>query len=263
MRAAAAMDAVNSLVSAVQARTGASDNVAQVLAWLAILTAAYLALQVLQGLVKGVVKKGRSRGQLALLLGQCGAGKTALFFRLRDNEEVQTVSSLKPLRDTFQLRPSEGEEPFGPIEVADCPGHQRLRGKANEFLKEARCVIYLVDAEDKQRLKDVAEHLYEMMTNPDILELHTPILLACNKCDLSSARPEKFIMDEIDREIEQMRVSRAATLEGQDQADSYLGIDGEKFKLLEHSPCPIQTCRISAKKVQLEPVFDFLREQYS
>lgn len=30
-------------------------------------------------------------------------------------------------------------------------------------------------------------------------------------------------MEEIEREIEQMRVSRGATLEGQDQADSALG----------------------------------------
>ena len=74
------------------------------------------------------------------------------------------------------------------------------------------------------------------------------MLVACNKSDLTSARTEKFIVrafdwasvdrfaqdafclgpllvsqlkvEEIEREIEQMRVSRAATLEGQDQADS-------------------------------------------
>jgi len=79
----------------------------------------------------------------------------------------------------------------------------------------------------------------------------------------ATARAEKFITEEIEREIEQMRVSRAATLEGQDSADSYLGVDGEKFKLLEHAPCPVEICRISAKKVELQPVFDFLRQQFS
>ena len=53
-----------------------------------------------------------------------------------------------------------------------------------------------------------------------MLELHTPILIACNKSDLASARSEKSIVEEIEREMEQMRVSRGATLEGQDQADS-------------------------------------------
>mmetsp|Transcript_67555 Transcript_67555/g.197699 ORF Transcript_67555/g.197699 Transcript_67555/m.197699 type:complete len:259 (+) Transcript_67555:69-845(+) len=258
------MEAVNGLASSVEAKLGVSTSSAQVLTWLAILFVGYLVLQVLQGLSKGVLKSRRGRGNLVLLLGQCGAGKTALFFRLREkNEEVQTVSSLKPIRDVLQIEAEEGEEALGSIEVVDYPGHQRLRGKAAELLKEARCIVYVIDSEDKQRLKDVAEHLYELMTHPEVLELHTPILLACNKSDLPSARPEKFIMDEIDREIEQMRVSRAATLEGQDQADSYLGVDGEKFKIIEHAPCPIETCRISAKKVQLAPLYDFLRQQFA
>uniref|UniRef100_A0A7S1RE66 Signal recognition particle receptor subunit beta n=1 Tax=Alexandrium catenella TaxID=2925 RepID=A0A7S1RE66_ALECA len=258
------MEAVNGLASSVEAKLGVSTGFAQVLTWLLVLAVAYLALQALQGLGKGVLKSSRGRGNVALILGQCGAGKTVLFFRLRDrDEEVQTVSSMKPIRDTLQINAGEGEEALGPIEVVDYPGHLRLRGKSADLLKDARCIIYVIDSEDKQRLKDVAEHLYELLTHPEVLELHTPILLTFNKSDLPSARPEKFILDEIDREIEQMRVSRAATLEGQDQADSYLGVDGEKFKIMEHAPCPIQTCRISAKKVQLAPLYDFLRQQFA
>jgi len=254
------MDTVNGFAASVEGKLGVSENFAQVLTWLVILTVGWMVLQLLQGATKGVLTKSRARGNVTLILGQCGAGKTALFFRLRDQAEVSSVSSLKPLRDKLQVQELES---MGPVEVVDCPGHQRMRGRASEFLKEARCIVYVVDSEDKQKLKDVAEHLYELMTNPEILELHTPILLACNKIDLASARTEKFIIDEIEREIEIMRNSRAATLEGQDQADSYLGIDGEKFKLLDHAPCPIQTCRISVKKPNLDPLYDFLRQQFA
>mmetsp|Transcript_44453 Transcript_44453/g.102744 ORF Transcript_44453/g.102744 Transcript_44453/m.102744 type:complete len:259 (-) Transcript_44453:127-903(-) len=257
------MDTVNGLASSVEAKLGVTASVAQVITWFAILVLGYLGLQILQGFARSLLRTRRGQGNLALILGQCGSGKTTVFFRLRNrDEEVQTVSSLKPLRDAIQLQRGQESEPFGPVEVVDCPGHQRLRGKAAELLKEARCIIYVIDSEDKQRLKDVAEHLYELMTHPEVLELRTPMLLACNKCDLPSARSEKFIVDDIEREIEQMRVSRAATLEGQDQADSYLGVDGEKFKLLEHAPCPVQTCRISTKKVQLDPLYDFLRQHF-
>eukprot|EP00435_Cladocopium_sp_Y103_P040529 s2202_g11.t1 len=177
----------------------------------------------------------RSRGNVTLMLGQCGSGKTATFFRLRDGEEVQTVSSLQLQRDSFPIKAGENpDQQLSSVEVIDFPGHLRMRGKANDMLPEARCIIYLVDSDDKPKLKDdVAEHFYELLTNRDMLELHTPILIACNKSDLSTARSEKFIVEEIEREIEQMRVSRGATLEGQDQADSYLGIDGEKFKLMD------------------------------
>merc|ERR1712048_747942 len=101
---------------------------------------------------------------------------------------------------------------------------------------------------------------YELFTNQDLCALHTPVLLAQNKTDLQTAKTEKYIIDEIEREIEQMRVSRGATLAGEDQADSYLGVDGEKFKLFEHSPCPVEVCRISAKKPSLDPLFDFVRQ---
>mmetsp|Transcript_33614 Transcript_33614/g.99798 ORF Transcript_33614/g.99798 Transcript_33614/m.99798 type:complete len:252 (-) Transcript_33614:35-790(-) len=204
---------------------------------------------------KGAVT-GKVRGARTLLLGQCNAGKTTLFFQLRDQEEVSTVSSLNPLRDAVAI---EGMA----VDVTDFPGHQRYRGKASDILKEAKCLVYVVDAEDKQRLKDVAEHFYELLTHQAVTDARIPILLACNKCDLPSARTEKFIVEEIEREIEQMRVSRAATLEGQDQAESYLGIDGEKFKLLEHSPTSIEVCRISAKKPQIQPVLEFLTKNYA
>merc|ERR1719316_1733835 len=104
---------------------------------------------------KGLGGKSMSRGNLLLLLGQCGAGKTALFFRLRDAEDVQTVSSLKPLRDTLNIK-AEGEEDLPTIETVDCPGHQRLRGKSMDLVKQARAMVYVVDSQDKARLKDVA-----------------------------------------------------------------------------------------------------------
>ncbi|CAK0837252.1 unnamed protein product [Prorocentrum cordatum] len=51
------------------------------------------------------------------------------------------------------------DPPELPEEVMDYPGHPRLRGKLVEHLKEARCIIYVVDSENKAQLKDVAEHL--------------------------------------------------------------------------------------------------------
>ena len=42
-------------------------------------------------------------------------------------------------------------------------------------------------------------------------------------------------------------MSRAAALEGQDEDDSLLGIDGVAFKLEEHSPFPVVTTRRSGK----------------
>ncbi|CAE7513222.1 SRPRB [Symbiodinium natans] len=278
------MEYVRKASGAIEASLGVGSSTALVLTFLVILISIYATLHIFQVVSGSGIRPRRSRGNAALLLGPCGSGKTAVFFRLRDGEEVQTVSSLSPARDSFEIKAGEApllalarafllpvvpgcsscimlpqaDQKLGPLEVVDFPGHLRMRGKANDMVKEARCIIYLVDAEDKPKLKDVAEHFYELFTHPDVLELHTPIMVACNKSDLTSARTEKFIVrgldrvEEIEREIEQMRVSRG-----------YLGVDGEKFKLTEHAPCPIQTCRISAKKNQLEPLYNFLLEQFA
>merc|ERR1719311_1005978 len=98
--------------------------------WMVILMVGWMLFQMLQGPLSGLLKSRRSRGNAALLLGQCGAGKTALFFQLRDRVEGQSVSSLKLTRDKLQIKTGEGEEDvLGPIEVVDFPGHQRLRGQ--------------------------------------------------------------------------------------------------------------------------------------
>merc|ERR1712190_582130 len=162
------MDSINGISSSVEATLGVSSSIAQVLTWLVILSIGYLVLTIVKGASKG---KRRSRGNLALLMGQCGSGKTTAFFRLREpheEEPVTTVSSLKPLREVLQLRPGGDKESFGPVEVEDFPGHLRMRGKQNNLLTEARCIVYLIDAEDKQKLKDVAEHFYEFLTCQDV-----------------------------------------------------------------------------------------------
>lgn len=261
LRAHCAMENVATVAASVQARLGVSPAIAQVVAWVIVLLVTYACVKAAQAVTASIFgTKSGSRGNLLLLIGQSGAGKTALFYQLRDNEDVQTVSSMKAVRDKLQIKC--GDDEFS-IETVDCPGHPRLRRNAADLLKEARCIVYVVDAANKAQLKDVSEHLYELFTSKEMNNNPIPMILACNKSDLSAAKTEKSILDDIEREIEQMRVSRGATLQGEDQADSYLGVDGEKFKLLEHAPCPIQTCRISAKKPSLEPLYDFLRQSFA
>jgi len=257
------MESINGVSQGIEAKLGVGSGMAQVLTWFAVLAVAYMALQVLQAIFGGALKTSRQRGQMLLLLGQCGAGKTALYYQLKDQVEAKLVSSLAVNRGPLKIKVGDSDETIGPIETIDYPGHQRFRGKQAELYKDARCIVYMVDSEDKGKMKDAAEHLYEILTSQEVIELHIPILLACNKSDLSSSRTEKFIVEEIEREMEQMRTSRGATLDGQDQADSYLGVDGEKFKLIDHSPCPIEVCRISTKKPDLAPLYDFLQQQFA
>lgn len=252
------MEALSPVSSSLEQKLGVSTRSAQWLAWFMIIFFAWVALQIIQALLRSLTKKRMKRGESVLILGPCNAGKTSLFFQLREGREVTTVSSMKPIRDKFEINLGGGDT-IPPVDVIDYPGHQRLRGKAHELLAETRCIIYVVDSEDKARLREAADHLYDLLTHRVVSELNIPILIACNKMENPSARSEGFILTEIEREIQQMRISRSATLEGQDQADSFLGVEGQKFKLFDHSPCPVQMCRVSVKKAMLKPIHDFLK----
>jgi len=248
------MEHIALISEAVDSNLKVGPAVSQAIAWIGLLLFAWVSIRLIQVLFGFGGSKSR-RGDALLLLGQCGAGKTALFYSLRDpDDKVNLVSSQKVNRDKLSV---QGKV----IDTIDFPGHLRLRSKCREVIKEARCIVYLVDLEDKPMMKDVAEHLYELFTHPDVLHLHTPILLAFNKSDAPGARTDKFVVSELEREIEAMRLSRGATLEGQDQVDSYLGVDGEKFRL-EQAPCPLETCRISVKKPDLDPVLNFINVHF-
>jgi len=39
------------------------------------------------------------------------------------------------------------------VEVVDCPGHQKLRAQSLSLVDEAKCVVYVVDCTDKQRVQ--------------------------------------------------------------------------------------------------------------
>lgn len=105
----------------------------------------------------GPKKKPRSA---ILILGQCNAGKTSLFFLLRNAiEKLPLVSSLKILRDRVSVAAEDGGESSGSIDVIECPGHQRMRNLGFEALTEAKAILYLVDGTDKSSIKDASEHL--------------------------------------------------------------------------------------------------------
>ena len=83
----------------------------------------------------------------------------------------------------------------------------------------------MVDGQDRKATKDAAEHLYELFTSPDIADVS--MLLLLNKLNVANpesgsdereetTRSQKQVVEDIEREIERMRVSKSTSMEGQD-----------------------------------------------
>lgn len=232
-------------------KAGVPQDAAFVAIWFFIFLGVYFCLLSVRAAVR-IIPTGAKR-DLVLLLGQTNAGKSALFFLLH-GEECKTVSSLKPNQDAVYV---DGLK----VDMIDYPGHNRMRNFAHELVDRAKCVVYMIDASDKPRFRDVAENLYELFTLKSINTFRTPILLVCNKSDLPNARVVPVVQEDLEREIERLRVSRGATLEGQDEVDNFLGIDGEAFKM-DHAPCVVDFCEASVINGKTEDITCWIRSQF-
>jgi len=98
------------------------------------------------------------------------------------------------------------------INLSDVPGHYNFRSKLQEnFLTEANAIIIVIDSKDKDRIVEAAETLYEVLSDIDLVSAGVPILIACNKQDLTFAKRAIQMERDLQIEIEQIRkVKRAA-----------------------------------------------------
>lgn len=89
------------------------------------------------------------------------------------------------------------------IEIVDLPGHFNYRQKLRDYyLPQAAGIILVVDSKDKQKISEAAEYLFDVISDVDIATSGVPLIVACNKSDLSFARRAVQIERDLQIEIE-------------------------------------------------------------
>ncbi|KAJ2507672.1 hypothetical protein IWW47_000997 [Coemansia sp. RSA 2052] len=209
----------------------------------------------------GLSSAQKKRNNAIVIVGPMGAGKTALWTRLRfpdskDQPETQTSMSVNAAE--VHINKSNAY-------LVDIPGHQKYRLDRDSYLPMARGIIFVVDStRAAETVRPTAELIYDVLANNKVQTNETPVLLLCNKQDdpmaLSNVRVKALLEDEIDK----LRASRQAGLDslraahvaasgargaaaGGDDDDAaaderisdFLGYDGKKFSF-EDLPNPIQ-----------------------
>ena len=173
----------------------------------------------------------KSSGRNLLLLGVCEAGKTALFARLTQDKAVETCTSSK--ENIGQLTcPNKANTT---LTVIDIPGHERVRDKHFENTKtSAKAILYVIDSQKLQKqLRDVTEYLFKILSSSSISQNRTPLMIVCNKQDLSMAKGSNYIRKELEKEIQLLRETKSRGLEGTNNEKEtdfvYLGRSGQDF----------------------------------
>ena len=84
-----------------------------------------------------------------------------------------------------------------PILAYDCSGEGRHRVQWQNFYSEVEAIFFLIDSTDKHRFPIVKKYLKELFKDERIIRRNTPIIILCNKQDLSDANDKMQIIEQL------------------------------------------------------------------
>jgi signal recognition particle receptor subunit beta len=133
--------------------------------------------------------------------------------------------------------------------IIDLPGHERIRYKCLDQQKDsAMGIIYLLDASTiAKQIRDTTEFLFQILSDPTINSNRTPVLVICNKQDMTMNKSASVIERELAKEIGLLRETHAGTLQGTDGSITnhiFLGKPDKDFSFADLK-VPVDFCETS------------------
>ncbi|GFN91800.1 signal recognition particle receptor subunit beta-like [Plakobranchus ocellatus] len=192
--------------------------------------------------------RGKNKRQGVLLLGVCDAGKTLIYSQLVNNNYKQTYTSVTPNSGEYVVTQKNKK-----LRVIDLPGHERLRGQMlDEYKTLARALVFVIDSGTLQKdIKEVAEYLYTVLSDKALSSQAPPILVLCNKQDLTLAKGAKVVRSQLEKEINTLRITRAASLQSVGDTGtsntSFLGRRDKDFNFSDLKPLRVEFAECSAR----------------
>jgi signal recognition particle receptor subunit beta len=161
-----------------------------------------------------------SPGNTCLILGPVNSGKTALFFKLQDKSSdlKQTHTSMKENEAKIVIS-GEGSQKDRAVHLVDIPGHERVRSRYQHYLPVTSCIIFMIDTIDfSSNVTQVGEYIFDLLTNSHVVKRKIPILVVCNKSDISVHNKE-FVKKELAAELNKIRATRTSQMHMAGQTD--------------------------------------------
>lgn len=194
-------------------------------------------------------QKSRGKPTHIVLVGPCGAGKTSLYHQLLFGAVPETVTSMEE---------SEGVDKERGFTLVDFPGHERLRDewfKRYLYTGKVAGVVFVVDAADfsAAAVRGAAEFLYNLLTH-SAMEGGPPVLIACHKSDLPSAKGPSRVRTLLTQELDRLRKTRGGVMdegEGEEGEDRLpLGRTGQPLNLDIDAPSELSFAATSVVQQQ-------------
>ena len=117
--------------------------------------------------------------------------------------------------------------------VVDLPGYDRLRKRFfDDFKSTARSIIIVVDSlAFLSNVRDVADLVYTVISDVVVSSKRLPILIVCNKQDEPKAKSSQVLRKQLEKEINVLRETKAASLQStEDESNALLGKSNKPFE---------------------------------
>jgi len=177
--------------------------------------------------------RGKAVRRTVLLTGVSGSGKTLIFTRLVHEKYAETYTSMK--ENTADYVTTKGKSVF----LVDIPGPENIRYKyLDKHKSNTRAFVYVVDSLTCNKdIRNVAEYLYILLTDPELGGKCSNALILCNKQDEMRAKKASSIKTALQDELNTLRTTKASQLSGTEESGETtmtLGKEGSKFTFDDH-----------------------------
>eukprot|EP00656_Telonema_subtile_P015486 TRINITY_DN18124_c0_g1_i1.p1 TRINITY_DN18124_c0_g1~~TRINITY_DN18124_c0_g1_i1.p1 ORF type:complete len:190 (+),score=43.87 TRINITY_DN18124_c0_g1_i1:158-727(+) len=130
-----------------------------------------------------------------IMVGLDAAGKTTLLYKLKLNENVQTIPTVGFNVETVQHRNVS-------FTMWDVGGQDKIRGLWHHYYQGTNAVIFVVDSNDRSRIEEAKEELHRVLDAEPLR--NASLLVMANKQDLPHAMPACEMADKLG--LHQMKI---------------------------------------------------------
>lgn len=121
-----------------------------------------------------------------LMLGLDGAGKTTVLYKMKLGETTSTIPTIGFNVEELQYKNLH-------MKVWDVGGQTKIRRLWRHYYQNTNALVYVVDANDADRLEEAREELHVIMG--DDLMSRVPVLVFANKSDLPHAASPSHLVN--------------------------------------------------------------------
>jgi small GTP-binding protein len=137
-------------------------------------------------LFRGLFENQKAR---ILLLGLDAAGKTSILYKFKLDENVTTIPTIGFNVETVQYKKVE-------FTMWDVGGQDKIRPLWRHYFNNTDAVIFVVDSNDRARMKEARDELNKMFASELLSNAH--LLVLANKQDLPHSMNGNQVMESLE-----------------------------------------------------------------